>query len=130
MLTLTVREGDTDGKTFVLQQRFICVGRGHEVRDKSGRLIRRNLVVFPDSAVSRTHAHIQFDDEAAAYRLFDDGSSLETTIYREAGVFQVPSGSSGGAWLRSGDVVHFGPVQVRIDIAELRAKVQSLATAQ
>jgi hypothetical protein len=123
-LLLTVIEGSRR-QTVELYQRVALLGRDGEVRDRVGRLLRRNTVALDNPGVSRIHARIEFVDEAAAYRLFDDANRHTTSILREGKAIDVPGGSAGGAWLRSGDLIHLGPVRVLAEVVEEKAKKKS-----
>jgi DNA-binding NtrC family response regulator len=73
---------------------------------------RANDVVFPDESVSRTHAEIR--REAGRYRLFDRESTNGTFL----------GGSRiGDAWLRPGDVIGLGKVELRFVPREGRAEL-------
>ncbi len=115
-LKLTITRGSAVRTVYMLQQRSILIGRDHEIHDRKGSLIRRNDVVFLEPIVSRTHARIEFDDETVRYRLFDDSSRAGSVIFRGNQSVVVPSGSTGGAWLSSGDEIHFGSARLLVEI--------------
>jgi hypothetical protein len=121
---LTVIEGSRR-QSVELYQRLALLGRDGEVRDRAGRLLRRNTVELNNPGVSRIHARIEFVDEAAAYRLFDDANRHTTSIVRDGKAIDVPGGSAGGAWLRSGDEIHLGPVRVLVEAVEEKVKKKS-----
>lgn len=73
---------------------------------------RTSDVVFPDESVSRTHAEIR--REAGRYRLFDRESTNGTFL----------GGSRiGDAWLRPGDVIGLGKVELRFVPRDSRAEL-------
>lgn len=120
VLVLTVMRGHSDRRTYAFTQATINIGRQSEVLDGRARLIRRNHVVFADrgtGSVSRLHAHILFDPELWAYRIFDDRSTSGTRLVRGDLVLDVPSGPA-GAWLRSGDELHLGEARLTVEIRE------------
>jgi pSer/pThr/pTyr-binding forkhead associated (FHA) protein len=92
-----------------------------EVIDAAGRLTRKNDVAFRDDAqapnpsVSRAHAHIEFDPEKGAFRLFDDRSAHGTTVLRDGSVIPVPQGPSKGVALRQGDEIVLGQARLRFE---------------
>ncbi len=104
---------------FILEQPLINLGRDHEVVDPEGRVIRRNNLFFPETefeeasnTVSRSHAHIRFDPQRGDWRIFDDGSSLGTSLFREGKRIDVPGHASRGVALRDGDEVNLGQVRL------------------
>ena len=70
----------------------------------------------PNSTVSRTHAHIEFDAKSGEFRIFDDHSALGTTVLREGEFVNVPKGTSKGAALRSGDEIVLGQARLAFEI--------------
>ena len=107
---------------FILDRPLINLGRDQEVVDSAGRVIRRNDLFFPEAkfeastTVSRTHAHIRFDPQSGAWRIFDDGSSLGTSLFREGGRIEVPGHASRGVALRPGDEINLGQVRLHFDL--------------
>jgi hypothetical protein len=93
------------------------IGRVGEVRDRDGRLVRRNAVVVldaqdPDGTVSRRHAHVKTtvdSDGRRHFALYDDGSRYGTRIVRDGETVTVHAGTK-GVRLRDGDELHFGDV--------------------
>jgi hypothetical protein len=102
----------------------LCVnlGRVEDVSDPAGRTIRHNELFFPDAAheanstVSRSHAHIAFDPAAGVWRIFDDGSSIGTTIFRAGKRVDIPPHASRGVALKSGDEIYLGQVRLRYEL--------------
>jgi hypothetical protein len=102
----------------------LCVnlGRVEDVSDTAGRTIRHNELFFPDQAheanstVSRSHAHIAFDPASAVWRIFDDGSSIGTTIFRAGKRVDIPPHASRGVALKSGDEIYLGQVRLRYEL--------------
>lgn len=105
----------------ILDHPRINLGRESEVVDTVGRTIRRNEMSFPEEAheanasVSRSHAHISFDDASAQWRIFDDGSSLGTLLFREGRRIDVPAHAGRGIALRPGDEIYLGQARLRFE---------------
>lgn len=99
------------------------LGRVEDLQDAAGRMIRHNEIFFPESAheanpsVSRAHAHIAFDAESGDWRIFDDGSSLGTTIFRKGRRIDVPAHGGRGVALRPHDEIYLGQVRLRYESA-------------
>lgn len=123
-LSVQVLRGEAERPTYRFAERTVNIGRRAEVHGEASRMIRRNHVVFldlhrgPNSTISREHAHISFDFDTGWYRLYDDASRFGTQIYRDGQIIDVPRGSTGGAWLRSGDEVHIGQARLAVDFSE------------
>jgi hypothetical protein len=104
---------------FVLDQARVNIGRVAEVRDTAGKMLRRNELYFPETdheahgSVSRTHAHIRF--EGGDWRIFDDGSSIGTTLIRSGKKIDVPAHAGRGVALREGDEIYLGQVRLRFE---------------
>jgi hypothetical protein len=120
VVTLT---GVSSAPEFILDRQRINLGREQEISDTLGRTIRRNELFFPEGAheanpsVSRSHAHIRFDAASGDWRIFDDGSSIGTTLFREGRRIDVPAHAGRGVALRQGDEIYLGQVRLRFDIA-------------
>lgn len=118
LLTIT---GASSPPELLLDRTRINLGREVEVVDTMGRTIRRNELFFPDEAheanasVSRSHAHIAFDGSSGQWRIFDDGSSLGTVLFREGRRIDIPAHGSRGVALRSGDEIYLGQVRLRFE---------------
>jgi hypothetical protein len=116
LLTIT---GVSSSPEFLLERPRINLGRAADITDALGRTIRRNELFFPEQAheanpsVSRSHAHIAFDASSGDWRIFDDGSSIGTTLFRQGRRIDVPPHASRGVALRPGDEIYLG--QVRLD---------------
>ena len=99
----------------------VNLGRESEVVDSLGRAIRRNDLFFPEDAheanasVSRSHAHIRFEGTSGDWRIYDDGSSLGTVIFRDGRRIDVPAHAGRGVVLRSGDEIYLGQVRLRFE---------------
>lgn len=112
----------TPSGEFGITQARINIGREKEVVDSLGRPIRRNEVFFPEesdeanASVSRAHAHIRFDAASGDWRIYDDGSSLGTSLFREGRRIEVPAHASRGVTLRAGDEIYVGQVRLRFDV--------------
>ncbi len=105
-----------------LDRPCVNLGRVEDVSDTAGRTVRHNELYFPDNAheanatVSRSHAHIAFDQDAAVWRIFDDGSSIGTTLFRAGRRVDVPPHGARGVALRSGDEIYLGQVRLRYEV--------------
>jgi hypothetical protein len=118
LLTIT---GVSSAPELPLDRSRINLGREEEVLDISGRPIRRNELSFPEAAheangtVSRSHAHIGFDSGAGLWRIFDDGSSLGTSLFRAGRRIEVPAHGGRGVALRPGDEIYLGQVRLKFE---------------
>lgn len=106
---------------FLLERAHVNLGRESEVVDSLGRAIRRNDLFFPEDtheangSVSRSHAHIRFDGSSGEWRIYDDGSSLGTVLFRNGQRIDVPANAGRGVVLRSGDEIYLGQVRLRFE---------------
>ena len=122
-IRITVTHGSAEKPAYTFSIPRINIGRCVEVRDSRNRLIRTNHVAFTDGngttndTVSRRHAHIDYADESADYRISDDGSAHGTSILRNGKTIGVPSGSL-GIRLQSGDEIVLGEARVRVKISK------------
>jgi hypothetical protein len=104
---------------FLIEKERINIGRLTDVLDEQERLVRRNDIAFDETAgrenatVSRAHAHIRFDRTTGEFRLFDDGSSYGTSVFRDGSLIRVPGSGSRGLALRHGDEIYFGQARAR-----------------
>jgi hypothetical protein len=120
ILTLS---GVSSSPDFVASKPHISIGRVAEVSDALGRPVRRNELFFPEAAheanatVSRAHAHLRFDPATGDWRLYDDGSSLGTTIFRDGRRIEVPAHGTRGVTLRPGDEIYLGQARLRCELA-------------
>jgi len=118
LVTLT---GASSSVEYYPDRPHVNIGRVGEVVDSLGRAVRRNDLSFPEGAdeanasVSRSHAHLQFDPVAGEWRIFDDGSSLGTVIFRDGRRIEVPAHASRGVMLRNGDEIYLGQARLRFD---------------
>jgi hypothetical protein len=123
LLTIT---GVASSPEFTLDRMRINLGREQEITDALGRTIRRNELFFPESAheanpsVSRSHAHIRFDASSGEWRIFDDGSSIGTTLFREGRRIDVPAHAGRGVALRPGDEIYLGQVKLLFESGPAR----------
>ncbi len=119
LLTIT---GVSSAAEFTLDRPRINLGREAEITDALGRAIRRNELFFSESAheanpsVSRAHAHIRFDASSGEWRIFDDGSSIGTTLFREGRRIDVPAHAGRGVALRAGDEIYLGQVRLQFEL--------------
>ena len=122
VLTLTLSP-DGDPQTHQMLEGRIDIGSVAEVRDRQGRLVRRNAVCISDQqdpkrSVSRRHAHITASKDAhgrVSYVLHDDASTYGTRVVRGGETIGVLPGTS-GVRLRDGDEVYFGAARVAVSI--------------
>lgn len=118
LLTVT---GASSAAEFYLERPRINLGREAEITDALGRAIRRNELFFPEGAheanpsVSRAHAHLRFDPSSNEWRIFDDGSSIGTTLFREGRRIDVPAHAGRGVALRHGDEIYLGQVRLQFE---------------
>jgi len=107
---------------FVANKAHINIGREQDVVDAQGRAVRRNDLWFAEGAdeangtVSRTHAHVRFEAGPGEWRIYDDGSSLGTYIFRAGRRIDVPRHSPRGVLLLPGDEIYLGQVRLRLEI--------------
>ncbi len=119
---LSTLSGIPSSQHFIADCPHINIGREDEVVDSFGRPIRRNDLFFPEAAheanasVSRSHAHLRFDAVTGGWRIYDDGSSLGTGIFRQGRRIEVPSHAARGVLLRPGDEISLGQVRMRFDV--------------
>jgi hypothetical protein len=119
---VVVIKGEATRRSYALTGERVNVGRLAEVLDKDKRVVRRNHVVFTDvdtaanRTVSRAHAHIG-RTPSGDHRLFDDGSTHGTRLFRDGRTIAIPSGSPRGTTLRHGDEIFFGQAAVRYVVA-------------
>lgn len=119
-LTLTVTAGTAGHSEYTITGGTAAVGRGTEVRDRAGRLLRTNLVAFVEGggdvnlSVSRRHARIEWDAASGGFRLHDDVGQERTTVIRDGSGLRVPQGR--GLRLQSGDVLALGEARLVVSI--------------
>jgi len=119
---LIVLRGKANLESFQLERPRTNIGRLAELTDSRQRVVRRNDIVFEEGAdeanasVSRSHAHIRFDRQAADYRICDDASEYGTRIFRDGRSIEVPSGSARGERLSDGDEIYLGRACFRFEV--------------
>jgi FHA domain len=118
LVTIT---GESSSPDLLLDRPRINLGREEDVVDSMGRTFRHNELSFPEAAheanasVSRIHAHIVFDTASGQWRIFDDGSSFGTTLFRGGRRIDVPAHAGRGVALHSGDEIYLGQVRLRFE---------------
>lgn len=117
-LELVVLAGTTGRPTHTFGASAVAIGRGAEVCDSRGRLIRTNHVAFTEGddinqTVSRLHARIERESGAAVYRIFDDGSAQGTSVIRGGRGYAVPRGTR-GMTLVAGDELVIGRARLKV----------------
>jgi hypothetical protein len=105
----------SDGTPVRFNKPRIHIGRLTNVQDTQLRTIRKNDIALDHETVSRAHAHIRWDGAAGSFRVFDDGSSQGTSVWRDGRLMPVPKGPKGFA-LRSGDELVLGQARVLFEI--------------
>ncbi len=119
---LKVLAGKAGQMEYSLRKARINIGRLADILDASQRLIRRNDVAFqeiseaPNTTVSRSHAHIEYDRTNGQFRLFDDRSAQGTTVLHDGDIIPVPKGTSKGVHLRPGDEIVLGQARLSFDV--------------
>jgi hypothetical protein len=114
--------GSSSEPEFVADRPRINIGRERDVVDSLGRAVRRNDLFFPEGAdeanasVSRSHAHIRFDGASGEWRIYDDGSTLGTALFRDGRRIDVPAHAPRGAKLLPGDEIYLGQARLRLEI--------------
>jgi hypothetical protein len=127
-IRLTVLAGAAEQSEYRFQKQRVNIGRLPEVLDGQLRPIRRNDLALKDGAagvnatVSRTHAHLEWDTEAARFRLFDDGSAHGTTLVREGSLIPVPTGASKGVLLQTHDQIIVGQAHIRFEYIDAESQ--------
>lgn len=122
-IQLTILVGNAERNQYDFAKHRINIGRLAEVLDSDMRTVRRNDIALKDdstmenSAVSRAHAHLEYDPDENRFRLFDDGSARGTTVIRDGSVIPVPQGNSKGILLRPGDEIVLAKVRIRFEYA-------------
>lgn len=115
--------GEGSEAEYTLASQLLNIGREPEVLDNFGRLIRRNDLHFLETAnpanasVSRAHAHIAHDPATGDWRIFDDGSSLGTSLFRDGRRIEIPAHGGRGVLLKPGDDIYLGQVRLRFESA-------------
>ncbi|HEY7442484.1 MAG TPA: FHA domain-containing protein [Vicinamibacterales bacterium] len=133
-IEFAVVHGTAQRRTYSFGATCIDFGRGVEVRDSRGRLIRTNQVAFtesggaPNQSVSRRHAHVAYNATGDDYRIVDDGSAQGTTVVREGRSVTVPRGTR-GIRLQSGDEIVLGEARVRVKIDRAPGSVRTARVA-
>ena len=121
-LELVVLAGTAGRPSFHFSGASVAIGRGAEVRDTRGRLVRVNHVAFAEDGdeinltVSRLHARIEYDATLELYRVYDDGSAQGTSVIRKGRGYVVSRGTR-GMNLASGDELVVGRARLKVKIA-------------
>lgn len=119
-LEIVVIAGTTGRASYSFGPMAVAIGRGGEICDRRGRLIRTNHIAFTEDegeinqTVSRLHARIEHDAASGAYRLFDEGSSRGTSVIRRGRGFAVSR--TRGMKLASGDEISLGRARLKVKI--------------
>ncbi|MBN2243633.1 MAG: FHA domain-containing protein [Acidobacteria bacterium] len=118
-IVLEVVRGSAERTAYRLSKERLLVGCLPRVKDREGRLVRINNIVFPGDAdeinatVSDMHARIWFDFRRREFCVMDESSLYGTRISREGHTIEVPADNPRGVGLRSGDVIYFGQAGLR-----------------
>jgi hypothetical protein len=123
-IELEVVAGTAGQPSYRFELSRIEVGRCGEVRDRRNRLVRTNHLAFADTddplnqTVSRRHAHIDYQPDEGAFRVFDDGSEQGTSVTRGGRTIAVPPGARGVRLLPGDDIV-LGLARLKVVAARL-----------
>jgi hypothetical protein len=118
---LAVLVGAASAARFPLHGVSVQMGRGPQVIDDAGKILRLNDVVFVDdgsevnATVSRAHAHLLADAASGGWRVYDDGSSFGTSIFRDGRRIDIPAHGVRGVGLRAGDEIWLGNACLRFE---------------
>jgi len=121
VLQVTIVAGAAAQPAYTIDSPTVLVGRGAEPVDQSGR-VRRNQIAFVEDAdavaetVGRAHARFTWDAAVGEYRVFDEGSSNGTHVFRGGESIAVPARDPRGVRVRTGDEIQFGRARVRIKV--------------
>ena len=113
-IVLEVIKGSAEQSVYRISKDRLLIGCLPKVRDREGRLVRINNVVFPDTGneinatVGDMHARIWFDFKRREFRVMDESSLYGTRIVRGGHTIEVPAENPRGVGLRSGDAIYFG----------------------
>ena len=113
-IVLEVIKGSAEQSVYRISKDRLLIGCLPKVRDREGRLVRINNVVFPDTGneinatVGDMHARIWFDFKRREFRVMDESSLYGTRIVREGHTIEVPAENPRGVGLRSEDAIYFG----------------------
>jgi len=125
---LIVLEGKANAAEITLSKARTNIGRAVDVYRSEGLLRRNDLAFTEDTEINRTvsreHAHIVYDKDAAEYRLFNDrwykrdkaGAPAPSTWIVRDGLSQEVHRTSRGTKLQPGDEIHFGKAIVRFQM--------------
>jgi hypothetical protein len=117
---LTILEGSTKKTRYKIEKKRTYIGRLDAVKDITGKVVRRNDVIFEDTgdkintSVGRLHALIEFDDEKSVFTIQDTGSTTGTRIERESEFLDVLPYQKVN--LRDGDILHLGRAAIRFQV--------------
>jgi hypothetical protein len=111
---------------FELEGTSVYIGRGFDVIDAAGRTVRRNNLFFTEedtpavgvainASVSRAHAHLLLDPSSGGWRIYDDGSSFGSSVFRHGRRIDVPAHAVRGVGLQPGDEIWLGNACVRFE---------------
>jgi hypothetical protein len=77
--------------------------------------------------VSRRHARIDRDADGRAFRIFDDGSTLGTTVIRHGRGLAIPHGGK-GLRLQPNDEIVLGQARLRVAVRRPDLQVRCVRT--
>jgi hypothetical protein len=128
-VTLKVLGGKASKTRFKVTRAAINIGRGREIKDKYGTLIRRNDVDFndemtePNNSVSKLHGRIEYSEADGAYYLsdsgFEYGLATNGTRLIRGGSLVAKLNADQKVQLQNGDEIHLGKASVRFEISLL-----------
>lgn len=121
-LRFTILHGSSEHRSYEITRTRVHLGRLPEVLDERRRPVRRNDVVFlesadkPNSTVSRAHAHVDYDPATGEFRLFDDGSTYGTSVVHNGRLVNVPPAGGRGLRIDPGDEIYLGQARLLFEV--------------
>jgi FHA domain len=132
---LEVLDGLANRKQIHLKHLETFIGRCEYPAARGEKMVRKNDLFFLDSrdyqgrmskdlkanekvnqSVSRTHAHIYYNEQQDSYYIYDDGSSKGTTLLRGGRGVAVNVDRRVGKLLENGDIICFGKAKVKFKV--------------
>ena len=120
---IVITKGIAEQPAYRIKKERILIGCLSEVHDREGRMVRRNDVVFLDTAddinstVSDAHARIWFEPKEGRFYVMDETSRYGTRIVRNGRSIDIPPGGENGIRLQSGDEIYCGQACFQFELA-------------
>lgn len=122
---IKILTGKASKKQYKFKKETINLGRGAEVYDKYGTLIRKNDVAFddiaqePNNTVSKIHALVKYSPVDQVFYLADSGFehglvTNGTRVFREGNLLAKLNGDQ-KAKLETGDEINLGKASIRLE---------------